>query len=179
MDSELIRKNASSKHMTLHPVSGALMRIGEVAAFFGVSAKAMRIYEKMGILTPAKVDKKTGYRYYTADQVKELDAILELRELGFSLAEIQKLLESGMNKEQYMEILVHKKTLWQEKIQQAQDRIDTIDEVIEKLSTSKPPVKLHELTEDERAALLNRIACLDVDLHGLHGRNILTEALWL
>ena len=58
-----------------------------------------------------------------------------------------------MTKEQYMEMLVHKKMLWQEKIQQGQDRIDAIDEVIEKLATSKPPVKLHELTEDERAAL--------------------------
>ena len=156
-----------------------LMRIGEVAAFFGVSVKTMRVYEKMGILTPIKIDEKNGYRYYTADQVKELDAILELKELGFSLSEIQKLLASGMGKEQYMEILIHKKILWQEKIQQAQYRIEAIDEVIEKLTISKPPVKLHELTEDERAALLNRIACLDVDLHGMHGRNILTEALWL
>ena len=157
----------------------ALLRIGEVAAFFGVSAKTMRIYEKMGILTPVKVDEKTGYRYYTADKVRELGAILELRELGFSLAEIQKLLENGMSKEHYMEILVHKKTAWREKIQQAQDRIGAIDEIIEKLKASKPPVKLHSLTEDERAALLNKIACLDVDLHDLHGRDILSEVLWL
>ena len=160
-------------------MDSALMRIGEVAAFYGVSVKAMRVYEKMGILTPAKVDDRTGYRYYTADQVKELDAILELKELGFSLAEIQKLLESGMSKDQYMEILVHKKNLWQEKMQQAQDRIETIDEIIGKLASSKPPVKLHELTEDERAELLNHIACLDVNLHDVHGRNMLTEALWL
>ena len=156
-----------------------LLRIGEVAAFFGVSVKAMRIYEKMGILSPVKIDNKTGYRYYTADQVKELDAILELKGLGFSLAEIQKLLESAMTKEHYMEILVHKKTEWQKKAHQAQDRVEAIDEVIEELATSKPPAKLYELTEDERAALLNRIACLDVDLHVLHGRNVLTEALWL
>ena len=76
-----------------------LMRIGEIAAFFGVSVKALRVYEKTGILKPVKVDEKTGYRYYTADQVKQLDAILELRELGFSLLEIQKLLESIMTKE--------------------------------------------------------------------------------
>ena len=157
----------------------ALMRIGEVAAFFNVSVKALRVYEKMGILNPVKVDEKTGYRYYTAEQVKQLDAVLELRELGFSLAEIQKLLEKGVSKEQYMEVLVHKKIMWQEKVDQAQDRIDAIDEVIEKLKSSKPPVKLHELSEDERASLLNRIACLDVDLHTLHGRNILSEALWL
>ena len=157
----------------------ALMRIGEIAAFFGVSAKALRIYEKMGILSPAKIDEDTGYRYYSADQVKHLDAILELRALGFSLTEIQDLLKNGISKEEYMEVLVHKKMMWQEKIFQAQDRIDEIDEIIEKLAASKPPVKIHELTEEERAFLLNRIACMDVGLHDLHGRNILSEALWL
>jgi len=156
-----------------------LLRIGEIAAFFGVSAKALRVYEKMGVLKPVKVDDKTGYRYYSADQVKHLDALLELRELGFSLAEIQKLLENNVSKNQYMETLVHKKIMWEEKKDQAQDRIDAIDEIIGKLEASRPPVKLHELTEDERAALLNRISCMDVNLHELHARNILSETLWL
>lgn len=156
-----------------------LMRIGEIAAFFNVSVKAMRVYEKMGILKPVKVDEKTGYRYYTADQVKQLDALLELRELGFSLREIKELLESGMTNEQYMEVLTHKKIMWQEKISQAQDRVAAIDEIIEKLVDSKPPIKLRELTEDERAHLLSRLACLDVNLHDFHGRNLLSEVLWL
>ncbi len=156
-----------------------LMRIGEIAAFFNVSFKAMRVYEKMGILRPVKVDEKTGYRYYAADQVKQLDALLELRELGFSLAEIKKLLENSMTKEQYMEALVHKKLMWQDRVSQAQDRVNTIDEIIGKLASSKPPVKLHELTEDERAVLLSRLACLDINLHDLHARNVLSEALWL
>ena len=156
-----------------------LMRIGEIAAFFNVSVKAMRVYEKMGILKPVKVDEKNGYRYYSADQVKQLDVLLELRELGFSLIEIKTLLENGMTKDKYMEVLVHKKMMWQNRVSQAQDRIDTIDEIIEKLVSSNPPVKLHELTEDERAVLLSRLACLDSNLHELHGRNILSEALWL
>lgn len=156
-----------------------LLRIGEIAAFFGVSVKAMRVYEKMGILKPVKVDEATGYRYYHADQVKQLDALLELRELGFTLSEIKGLLENGMTPDRYMEVLAHKKIMWQEKMAQAQTRIDTIDEIIEKLATSKPPVKLHELTEEERAHLLSQLACLDVNLHDLHGRNLLSEALWL
>jgi DNA-binding transcriptional MerR regulator len=155
------------------------MRIGELAAFFGVSVKAMRIYEKMGILNPVKVDAKTGYRYYCADQVKELDALLELRELGFSLVEIKNLLESGLSGDQYMEMLAHKKMMWQESIAKARERMERIDEVTERLQSKEPPVKLHELTQEERANLINRIACLDVDLHDLHGRHLLSEAVWL
>jgi DNA-binding transcriptional MerR regulator len=60
-----------------------LMRIGEIAAFFNVSVKAMRIYEKNGHPEAVKVDAKTGYRYYSADQVRQLDALLELEGLGF------------------------------------------------------------------------------------------------
>lgn len=152
-----------------------LMRIGEIAAFFNVSVKAMRVYEKMGILKPVKTDKTNGYRYYTADQVKQLDAILELRELGFSLSEIKNLLKSSMTKDQYMEVLTHKKVMWQDKILEAQDKIDNIDEIIEKLATSKPPIKLHDLTEDERAYLLSRMVCLE----NLHGRNVLSEVIWV
>ena len=62
-----------------------LLRIGEIAGFFDVSAKALRIYEKMGIIKPVKIDAKTKYRYYSADQVQQLNALLDLKELGFSL----------------------------------------------------------------------------------------------
>ena len=157
----------------------AYMRIGEIAAFFNVSVKAMRIYEKTGVLKPAKVDPQTGYRYYLADQVKELDALLELRELGFSLSEIKDLLDFNMTKEQYMEKLVHKRAEWQDKKAQIEGRIETIEEIMDNLANSRPPTKLHMLTEDERARLASRLACLDVDLHDLHGRNILSEILWL
>lgn len=59
------------------------------------------------------------------------------------------------------------------------DVLMRIGEIIEKLTASEPPIKLHELTEDERALLLSRLACLDINLHDLHGRNLLSEALWL
>ena len=76
-------------------MDGDLMRIGEIAAFYNISVKAMRVYEKMGIIKPVKIDGITNYRYYAADQVQQLDALLELKELGFSLVEIKKLLEGG------------------------------------------------------------------------------------
>lgn len=60
-----------------------LMKIGEIAAFFNVSVKAVRIYEKKGIIRPARIDKQTGYRYYTADQVQQLNALIELKGAWF------------------------------------------------------------------------------------------------
>jgi len=152
-----------------------LFRIGEIAAFFGVSVKAMRVYEKMGILKPVKVDQNTGYRYYTADHVKQLDALLELKYFGFSLAEIKELLEG--RPEKYMEALVHKRVAWQDKIADAQFRIDNINEAINKLANSKPATKLHELTQEEQAVLLSKLAALE-SLPS-HTPDDLSQILWL
>lgn len=46
-----------------------LMLIGEIADFFGISRKAIRLYEKKGIIRPVKVDPANGYRYYSGEQV--------------------------------------------------------------------------------------------------------------
>lgn len=48
-----------------------LMKISEIAEFFGVSPKAMRLYEQKGIIKPCKVDAVNDYRYYSPDQVKQ------------------------------------------------------------------------------------------------------------
>jgi hypothetical protein len=78
-----------------------------------------------------------------------------------------------------MEALTRKKMMWQDKISQAKDRISAIENIIERLQNETPPVIAHELTEDERARVLNGLACLDLDLHDVHGRNMLSETLWL
>ena len=152
-----------------------LLRIGEIAGFFNVSVKAVRIYEKMGIIKPAKTDPKTKYRYYTADQVQQLNALLDLKEIGFSLAEIKKLLDGGMTNEKFIEALVHKKTGWQNIIASVENKIRAIDEVTGRLSNCEPAVKIHELTEDERAWLLVKMACVT----DIRGQSILNEALWV
>ncbi|MBE5961244.1 MAG: MerR family transcriptional regulator [Lachnospiraceae bacterium] len=153
----------------------SLMKIGELAGFFGISVKALRIYEKMGILKPAFVDSQTGYRYYHPEQVQQLNALIELKQLGFSLAEIKNLLEGGMTNDAFMEALVHKKMAFQNAISAAENKIDAIDKITERLSSSEPATKMHELTEEERAWLLVKMVCVE----DLHGQSVLSEAIWL
>ena len=152
-----------------------LMRIGEIAAFFNVSPKSMRIYEKMGIIKPAKIDENTRYRYYSADQVKQLDALLELKELGFSLAEIKKLLDGGISNDKFMEALVHKKAAWQNIVSSIENKIHAIDSITERISATGLKTEMHELTEDERAWLLVKLVCVE----DLRGQMVLTEAIWV
>ncbi|MBN2501005.1 MAG: MerR family transcriptional regulator [Anaerolineales bacterium] len=56
----------------------------------------LRHYDALGLLKPAKVDPATGYRYYSAKQLQPLNRILALKEVGFSLDEIARILQEKL-----------------------------------------------------------------------------------
>jgi len=66
--------------------------IGEFAAAGRVSARMLRHYDAIGLLTPAVVDAHTGYRHYSNDQLQKLLRIVELRDLGVGLEAIGQVL---------------------------------------------------------------------------------------
>lgn len=156
-------------------MSEELMRIGEIAAFFGVSVKALRIYEKKGIIKPVKVDSETGYRYYSADQVKQLNALIDLQALGFSLDEIKEIMLGNLTSEEFLEKLEKKNQGWQETLIKAQNKMETISDIMERTRASKEIDKIHSMTEDERAWLLVKMVCVEE----VKAQSALSEAIWL
>jgi DNA-binding transcriptional MerR regulator/effector-binding domain-containing protein len=60
-----------------------------MAALNGVSVQALRLYDRLGLLEPERVDEPSGYRYYSIKQCARLDAIQHLQALGLSLKEIR------------------------------------------------------------------------------------------
>ncbi|HEU4572743.1 MAG TPA: MerR family transcriptional regulator [Candidatus Limnocylindrales bacterium] len=70
-----------------------LLRIHEVAALLGLTTRAIRYYEEVGLLEPA-ARSEGAYRLFDEDDVERLRFIKGLRDdAGFSLAEIGRLLE--------------------------------------------------------------------------------------
>jgi DNA-binding transcriptional MerR regulator len=67
------------------------MQIGAFARRAGLSVKALRFYADEGLLAPADVDGRTGYRFYVDSQIDAARRILNLREAGLSLAAIRTL----------------------------------------------------------------------------------------
>lgn len=67
---------------------GELFRIGEVARLFHLSVSTLRHYERLGLVTPERVDPDTGYRYYSAQQFEALNTVRYLRALDMPLEEI-------------------------------------------------------------------------------------------
>ncbi|QOR35114.1 MerR family transcriptional regulator [Clostridium sp. 'deep sea'] len=67
------------------------LNIGELAKILNISTSKIRYYEKIGIIKPLKID-ANGYRLYNFQQLDRLDAIVILRDLGVSLAELKTIL---------------------------------------------------------------------------------------
>ena len=70
------------------------MRIKEFAKLTGVSVRTLHYYDEIELLTPAFVDKSTGYRYYDEQSILRMQEILFYRELDFSLKSIGEILSS-------------------------------------------------------------------------------------
>jgi DNA-binding transcriptional MerR regulator len=77
-----------------------MFRIGEFSRITRVTIDTLRHYDALGLLKPAKVDPFTGYRYYSARQLSSLNRILALKEVGFSLEEIARILQESPTREE-------------------------------------------------------------------------------
>lgn len=69
--------------------------IGETCRILNISVTTLRHYDKLNLVTPAKVDNRTGYRYYTLDQFHRIDRIRYLQSFGFSLSDVSQMMADG------------------------------------------------------------------------------------
>ena len=152
-----------------------LMSIGEIADFFGISRKALRLYEKKGIIKPVKVDVENGYRYYSPVQIQQLNTLLELKSLGFSLDEIKTIIDGQTAKDPLLEMLEKKRQAWLEAMNSAKYKEECLDNIISNVRGSEPAEKIAEMTEDERAWLLVKMVCIE----DIGAQKTLSEALWV
>jgi DNA-binding transcriptional MerR regulator len=73
-------------------VSGKGLRTGELAERAGVNVQTLRYYERRGLLA-APTRRPSGQRQYSEDAVRLLRTIKAVQRLGFTLAEIEELLD--------------------------------------------------------------------------------------
>jgi protein phosphatase len=66
-----------------------VLTIGEFARAARLSPKALRLYDELGLLTPARVDPVSGYRFYQPGQLERARLVAWLRRLGMPLARIR------------------------------------------------------------------------------------------
>ncbi len=74
--------------------------IGDFARHGRVSVRMLRHYDAIGLLHPARVEPATGYRYYDAAQLSRLNRIIALKDLGFTLQQVQTILDERVGVEE-------------------------------------------------------------------------------
>jgi len=106
-------------------------KIGEFARLSGLSIKALRFYDQIELLRPAFIDPLTRYRLYKPEQVREVDAILALKDLGASLEEIRDVMTRGASSNERSKLLIRLRTRAQRSIDVAQKSLAWIDAALE------------------------------------------------
>lgn len=69
--------------------------IGTFATAAGLSLKALRLYDRLGILPAAHIDPESGYRYYRAEQIPMARLIRLMRSVDMPLAQVRAVLTEG------------------------------------------------------------------------------------
>ncbi|MFD7631562.1 MerR family transcriptional regulator, partial [Streptomyces sp. NPDC059851] len=76
-----------------------MFTIGDFARHGRVSVRMLRHYDAIGLLRPAHVDPATGYRHYTAVQLARLNRVIALKDLGFTLQQVQDIVDERIGVE--------------------------------------------------------------------------------
>lgn len=77
-----------------------MFTIGDFARYGRVSIRMLRHYDAIGLLRPARVDPTSGYRFYDAGQLARLNRVIALKDLGFTLDQVRKILDEQVSAEQ-------------------------------------------------------------------------------
>ncbi len=118
-----------------------MYKIGEFAKAGQVTVKALRYYARLGLLRPGWVDRFSGYRYYTDDQLQRLNRILALKELGFSLEQVKLLLDENLQIDQLRNMLKMKQGELARQMEVERCRLEKVEE------------RLHQIEHEGRAEM--------------------------
>jgi MerR family transcriptional regulator, copper efflux regulator len=127
--------------------------VGRAARDTGLSPKALRLYERLGIVT--EVERTEGnYRVYDAAQMELLRFVRRARELGFGLDEIRRLVDLGRRGESacetVLDLLQRHAGETEQRIAELEDRRDALHGLLDRArrqATSGDSVRLCRLTD--------------------------------
>lgn len=85
------------------------MKIGEFAEICKTRISVLRHYDEVGLMKPDFIDRFTGYRHYSADQIEEFTKITALKKAGFTLEEIRDILNDATDSQKISDQICKKR----------------------------------------------------------------------
>src|SRR5512136_3460541 len=143
-----------------------MLRIGDFSRLSRVSVKALRYYDEIGLLKPIEIDRFTGYRYYSAGQLSRLNRILLLKDLGLSLDQIGRLLESDLPPAQLRGMLKLRQAEIERSIEEEEARLTRVAALLihieqENVNMSKYDVVIKKVAPVRIASIRDVVANYD------------------
>lgn len=165
-----------------------VFKIGDFSRLTQVTVKALRHYDRLGLLKPDRIDPASGYRYYTGAQVPRLNRIRVLKDLGFSLEQIGHLLDADLSPAQLRGMLLAKQQEVRDQVATEQQRLERIEAHLRQIER-EPPGDRHVVTlkriTAQRVASLQAIlpaypavGALFGELHAYQHRHGLHATAW-
>jgi DNA-binding transcriptional MerR regulator/predicted transcriptional regulator YdeE len=145
-----------------------MLAIGEFSRICMVTAKTLRHYDGIGLLKPARYHAETGYRFYDASQLKDMQYIKKLKSYGFSLEEIKELLHAdGMALKRAMEkkfSSLAKEIEEQKSLLSLMEKdIWNLEKGLDFMNIEKMDIKLVETIDTNMVSVRGNIAIRDFD----------------
>ncbi len=127
--------------MTAQTEGERVLKISEFSGLGRVTIKALRLYDRLGLLKPVWVDPDSGYRFYTLDQLPRLNRILALKDLGFSLGEIRGQLDEDPSPAELRGMLRLKRAELERQVAEGRERLAWVEARLRQIEREgTPPV---------------------------------------
>lgn len=116
-----------------------MLKIGDFSQLGQVSVRTLHHYDERGLLKPAKIDDWTGYRFYSVEQLPRLNRILALKDLGFSLDQIGRLVADDVPAEQLRGMLALKQAEIERQLTEGRTRLLRVEARLRQIEQEGEP----------------------------------------
>jgi DNA-binding transcriptional MerR regulator len=107
-----------------------MLKIGDFSRLGRVTIKTLRYWDEIGLLKPDYVNMENGYRYYASDKLAVVQEIMSMKDIGLYLEDIHKVLQGGLHKSQWLELLLSRKSSLIEEIQLYEKKLQKLDQML-------------------------------------------------
>ena len=116
-----------------------MLKIGDFSQLGQVSVRTLHHYDERGLLKPAEIDDWTGYRFYSVEQLPRLNRILALKDLGFSLDQIGRLVSDDVPAEQLRGMLTLKQAEIERQLTDGRSRLLRVEARLKQIEDEGRP----------------------------------------
>lgn len=110
-----------------------MLKIGDFSKLSKISIRMLRYYDELGILVPETINKESGYRYYSPEQLSIAFRIQALRDMQFSLETISDILKAYNDIENLKRYLLLRYDEMKIEVMEKQSKLKFLENVINRI----------------------------------------------